>query len=343
MLEMDVSFVNDQGESTVQTMVAKRSEESQPLVDLRGELNSGDERPTIHGRKRLKTATAVLLALAGELVGTFLLTLVICSAVSSAVLTGALVGIWQVAVVSGIGVAISIYCVSYISDACHLNPAITVAFAVIRYKVFSWKLVLPYILAQLLGGVLSGIVLLAFNAGAISLYEEQNGIERGGNSSVITAMLFGEYFPNPAIYDHSNPKNLEVVSMYRALAVEVWTTCILAFVIFSLSDTSNTLVGKNGGVLVPFLIGLTVSIMISTHGQFTQVGMNPARDLGPRLVAACAGWGTVAIPGPRGGFWVYVVGPVFGAVGGAALNGLVLSRVVNFVKRLRGDREDQSE
>lgn len=169
----------------------------------------------------------------------------ICSAVSSAVLSGTLIGIWQVAVVCGVGVAISIYCVMYVSEACHLNPAITVAFAVVRYKTFSWKLVLPYILAQLLGGILSGTVLLAVNTKAISLYEEQNGIERGQNSSIITAMIFGEYFPNPAIYDHSDPKNLEVTSMYEALVVETWTTFILAFVIFSLSDNSNTLVRKN--------------------------------------------------------------------------------------------------
>lgn len=330
---MDISFVDEQGEVTVKTMVGKHMEEIQPLVDLNG-LNSGDDRP-IHKNKRLKAALVILTALGGELIGTFLLTLVICSAVSSAVLSGALVGIWQVAVVCGVGVAISIYCVSYVSDA-HLNPAITIAFAVVRYKIFSWKLVLPYILAQLLGGILSGAILLLFNAKAISLYEEQNGIERGQNSSIITAMLFGEYFPNPAIYDHSNPNNLEVTSMYEALLVEAWTTAILAFVIFSLSDKSNTLVGRKNSVLVPFLIGLTVSIMISAYGQFTQVGMNPARDFGPRLVAACAGWGTVAIPGPRGGFWVYVVGPVIGAVAGAALNSLV-SRAVRLVRRWRGD------
>lgn len=331
LLEMDVRFVDEQGEVTIKTMVTKRSVEMQPLV-LQSEPNSRKGKPI---NKHLRRTAALLTALSGELIGTFLLTLVICTAVSAAVLSGALVGLWQVAVVCGMGVAISIYCVSYISDACHLNPAITIASAVIRYKSFSWKLVLPYIAAQLVGGVLAGVALFAVNSGAISLYEKENRIERGQNSSIITAMIFGEYFPNPALYDHSNPDSLEVISMFGALAVEGWTTCILAFVIFSLTDESNSSVGRKDRVVTPLLIGLTVAIMISTHGHLTQVGMNPARDLGPRLVAACVGWGTVAIPGPRWGFWVYVVGPVLGALAGAALSGLVLARAVKLVRRWR--------
>ena len=51
----------------------------------------------------------------------------------------------------------------------------------------------------------------------------------------------------------------------------------------------------------------------------TQAGWNPARDLGPRLVAVALGWGGIALPGPGGGFWVYVLGPLAGApLGGLA-------------------------
>ena len=95
-----------------------------------------------------------------------------------------------------------------------------------------------------------------------------------------------------------------------ALLVEAWGTLILAFVIFALTHERNT-VGLDGGT--PLMIGFTVSVLISLYAPITQAGWNPARDFAPRLVAYFAGWGSIAIPGPRGGFWVYIVGPCLGA------------------------------
>ena len=63
--------------------------------------------------------------------------------------------------------------------------------------------------------------------------------------------------------------------------------------------------------------------------------MNPARDFGPRIFAACAGWGRMAIPGPRNGFWVYIVGPILGAIIGAGLNDWILSNAVILSRKLK--------
>ena len=71
--------------------------------------------------------------------------------------------------------------------------------------------------------------------------------------------------------------------------------------------------------LAPFFIGFTVAALISLFAPLTQAGWNPARDFGPRLVAFFAGWGPVAIPGPGGGFWAYIVGPLVGGPLGAAV------------------------
>ncbi|MDR2366973.1 MAG: aquaporin [Deltaproteobacteria bacterium] len=72
--------------------------------------------------------------------------------------------------------------------------------------------------------------------------------------------------------------------------------------------------------MAPAFIGLTVAAVISVLAPLTQVGPNPARDFGPRLVAYFMGWGKVAIPGPSGGFFtVYVLSPCLGAVVGAWL------------------------
>jgi glycerol uptake facilitator-like aquaporin len=60
-----------------------------------------------------------------------------------------------------------------------------------------------------------------------------------------------------------------------------------------------------------------VASLIGLFAPITQAGWNPARDFGPRLVAYALGWGTIAIPGPSGGFWVYLVGPLLGGpIGG---------------------------
>ena len=67
-------------------------------------------------------------------------------------------------------------------------------------------------------------------------------------------------------------------------------------------------------MVIPGLIGFTVAMLIALYAPLTQAGWNPARDFGPRLVAYFAGWGKVAIPGPRGGFWVYIIGPYIGGI-----------------------------
>lgn len=65
---------------------------------------------------------------AGEFIGTFILVFFGCGSVAAAVLTGAQVGIFQVAIVWGIGIATAIYLTGSVSGA-HLNPAVTIGFA----------------------------------------------------------------------------------------------------------------------------------------------------------------------------------------------------------------------
>ena len=235
----------------------------------------------------------------------------------------------------GLGVGLSIYCTAFISSA-HLNPAMTLAFAIVRPKVFSWKKIVPYISAQLLGGFCAGGVLYGLYRHAIAQFEADHDIVRGENRSEYSAMVFGEYFPNPALYNHSIEENLQIVSAVEAAAIEAWATGILAFVIFSLTDHQNSAVG--GGkhkVSVPILIGITVAVLISLYAPLTQAGLNPARDFGPRLFAACAGWGSIAIPGPRKGFWAYIVGPAIGGPLGAVVYDCLVAKVVQLVREVR--------
>eukprot|EP00164_Ancoracysta_twista_P012332 GFYU01019331.1.p1 GENE.GFYU01019331.1~~GFYU01019331.1.p1 ORF type:complete len:306 (-),score=64.93 GFYU01019331.1:76-993(-) len=258
----------------------------------------------------------------GEFLGTFLLVLFGVGSVTSAVITGSLQGLWQVAVVWGFGVSVSIWCTAAISGA-HLNPAITIAMAIFRARDNPWHRVPGYVLSQLLGAVCAGSVVYALYSPFVAEFETRNEIVRGAEGSELSAMILCEYFPNPAMYGPSlSDKATALVTPAAAMTVEMFGTAILAFIIFALTDRCQDVTTP------PYYIGFSVSILISLFAPITQAGWNPARDFGPRLVAYWVGWGSVAFPGPHNGWWVYVVGPILGALIGAAVHDLFLKRRV---------------
>ncbi|MBM3946260.1 MAG: aquaporin [SAR202 cluster bacterium] len=250
-----------------------------------------------------------------EAAGTFLLVLFGTGAVASAVLTGALVGLWQVAVVWGLGVTLAIYATAAVSGA-HLNPAVSLAFAIFRRDEFPARRLPWYWASQLAGAVLGGLVILWVFGPFIVRFEKANALTRGAPGSELSAMVFGEYFPNPAVFG-TGPDAQSLISPLGAAAVEALGTAILVLVIFALVDRRNTSLPVKH--LAPFFIGFTVAALISLFAPLTQAGWNPARDFGPRIVAFFAGWSSVAIPGPSGGFWAYIVGPLVGGPIGAAI------------------------
>ncbi len=149
----------------------------------------------------------------------------------------------------------------------------------------------------------------------LARFEAKEGLTRGAPGSERAAMIFGQYFPNPAIFGTGLDAQA-LTSPLEAMLVEAFGTAILVLVIFALTDPKNRVTPEG---MVPFFIGFTVALLICLFAPITQAGWNPARDLGPRLVAWAVGFGSIAIPGPRGGFWIYLVGPCLGAVAGAAL------------------------
>jgi glycerol uptake facilitator protein len=259
-------------------------------------------------------------ALVAEAVGTYLLVLFGTGSVAAAVLTGAQVGLWQVAVVWGFGVALAIF-VSARHSGAHLNPAVTLAFALTRRGAFPWARVGPYCGAQLAGAVLAGATVAAAFWPFLLRFEAEHGLVRGQPGSERAAMVFGQYFPNPALFG-TDAAAQALVSLPAATLVEAFGTAVLVFVIFALTDPDNR--AAPGANLAPFCIGFTVAVLISLFAPITQAGWNPARDLGPRLVALALGWGEIALPGPRWGFLAYLVGPLAGGLLGGWLYGALL-------------------
>lgn len=252
---------------------------------------------------------------AGELIGTFMLVFFGCGAVAVTVLFSAHTGLFQVAVVWGIGVALAIYSTRHLSCA-HLNPAVSLAMVIAGRM--SVKKLPYYLVAQVMGGFGAGLFLYGIFSESIANYESAHHIIRGAGQSVKTAMIFGDYFPNPSL-----PDVICAVSPAKAFLAEAAGTFLLVLMIFTLTEGCN--VGRPPSDIAPVLVGLTVTAIISVLAPLTQAGLNPARDFGPRLVACLAGWGQVAIPGPRGGFLsVYILGPLVGG----SLSALLFSRVL---------------
>jgi glycerol uptake facilitator protein len=253
-------------------------------------------------------------AILAETAGTFVVVLFGVGSVHVAVLTGALTGLWQVAIVWGLAVTLAIYATAARSGA-HLNPAVTVAMAV--HRGFPWLRVPTYLAAQVAGAFAAAALLMALFGGFLNQFEAARGIVRGAAGSERSAMIFGEYFPNPGAVT-SGVDSSALVTLGQAAWAEGLGTAVLVFVIFLLTDERNR--ARPMSWLVPPFIGLCVTMIICVVAPLTQAGLNPARDFGPRLFAWMAGWGEVAIPGPRGGFFVvYILAPVLGGVAGGGL------------------------
>lgn len=249
----------------------------------------------------------------GESLGTFILVFFGCGAVAVAVLFQSFSSLLEVALIWGLGVAIAIYTTRNICPA-HLNPAVSIAMCVTKKLV--WKKLPFYVVSQVFGAAFAGLVLYLVFDDAIRVYETSNAIVRGTEDSIRSAMMFGEYFPNPGF------KNYMDVSALLACFMEGLGTFLLVFVILRVTEKPEQINNTT-----PLIIGLTVTVIICIVAPFTQAGLNPARDFGPRMIAYIMGWGNAAFPKVRYSFLtVYIVSPLLGGIVAAYSHKLILGR-----------------
>jgi glycerol uptake facilitator protein len=252
----------------------------------------------------------------GEFLGTLILVFLGTSTVAAAVLFNAFSGLMQVALIWGLGVTLAIYATRHLSCA-HLNPAVSLGMVLagrMEPRLLPW-----YVVSQVLGGIAAGGLVLVLFGSSIAQYEAANGILRGSVESVRTAMMFGEYFPNPGMAGPWLKIGLETAFLAEALG-----TFVLVTMIFLLTESCN--VGRPTEGVSPVFIGGTVAAIISVLAPLTQAGLNPARDFGPRVVAFLGGWDSAAIPGPQGGFFcVYIAAPLLAGAAAAGFFKLVIA------------------
>ncbi len=230
-----------------------------------------------------------------EFIGSWILIFIGCGSVASMVLSGASISQWEIGIIWGLAVTMAIYITGAVSGT-HINPAVTIALMV--HRDFPKKKVLPYIVSQVLGCFLGAATVYFLFKNLFISFESTNNIVRASSDGLATAGIFSTY-PNAAL------------NSMEALFVEILITMFLMMVILAVGDGKNS--NRPHANLAPVMIGLTIAILGGSFGVLTGFAMNPARDLGPKLFAVIAGWGSDAL-GPNMYFWVPIVGPIIGAV-----------------------------
>ncbi len=218
-----------------------------------------------------------------ELVGTFILVFTGTAVVAAAVLLRPTAGpgIYDslaVALAFGLALTAVVAAIGHVSGA-HVNPAITLGLAVTNK--FPWQYVPFYIGAQLLGGILGA-------AGTWIAYGSE------------ARRLVGLAATIPA----------ENVDDLQALVVEILVTFILMFVVISVATDDRAPAG-----VAPLAVGFALACGVLIAGPVTGGSLNPARTLGPMILA-----------GEFTAVWVYIVGPIIGAVLAALLYDRFVSR-----------------
>ena len=228
----------------------------------------------------------------GELIGTMVLLLLGNGVVANVVLkqtkgeSGGWIVItagWAFAVMIGVFVA-----KAFGSVDAHLNPAVTVAFAVATND---YSHLFPYIAAQLIGGFLGA------------------------------TLVWLHYFPHWA----TTPNPADKLACFatgpaiRSLGANTWSEMLATIVlILGLAGISSKNLGELAIGVGPYLVGMLVWSIGLSLGGTTGYSINPARDLSPRLAHALlpiAGKGS----SDWGYAWVPVVGPIIGGIIGGLL------------------------
>jgi glycerol uptake facilitator protein len=191
----------------------------------------------------------------------------------------------------GLAVTMGIYIAGKISGA-HLNPAVTLAFAVFRD--FPWRKVLPYSIAQVAG---------AFAAAALVFWNYLPAFRQVDPLLERTAGVFTTFPAFPGL-----PQ--------AGFLDQLIGTGLLVLLIFAITDEFNMPPGAN---LVPLMIGLVVVAIGMSFGGMHGYAINPARDFGPRLWTVVAGFRNNGITDGTRVWWIPVVAPLLGALAGAAL------------------------
>jgi aquaporin Z len=210
--------------------------------------------------------------LGAEFIGTFWLVLGGCgSAVLAAGFPGLGIGFLGVALAFGLTLLTMAFAIGHISG-CHINPAVSVGLWVGGR--FPASELLPYVTAQVLGGIAGAAILYVIATGAPGF--EMNGFASNG---------YGEHSPGG-------------YSLTSALVTEVVMTFMFLIVILGATDK------RAPAGLAPIAIGLSLTLIHLISIPVTNTSVNPARSTGVALFEG--GWAISQL-------WLFWIAPIVGA------------------------------
>jgi aquaglyceroporin related protein len=167
----------------------------------------------------------------------------------------------------------------------HVNPVITVCSAIFRG--FPWRKVPGYVLGQLIGAWAGAIIVFGNYFHAIDI------VEGKGIRTLKTGSLFGTFA-------------LEYMPSANCFFDEFIGAFILLLVVFAVTDKRNA----TPAGLVPLIVFITILGIGTCFGMQTGFAINPARDLGPRIMTAMVGYGRQVF-NYRSQYWIW--SPILGS------------------------------
>jgi aquaporin Z len=211
-----------------------------------------------------------------EFIGTFTLILFGCGA---AVIAGGDIGLTGISFAFGLALIGMAYGIGSVSG-CHINPAVTLG--VVASGRMSVAEAVPYIIAQVAGGIAGALVLMIIASGKAEYTVAANGLGQNGWG----AGYLGEY------------------TMTAAFVFEVVATFLFLVVILGATGAGAP------SAMAGLAIGLALVVIHLVGINVTGVSVNPARSIGPALFV-----GGTAIAQ----LWLFIVAPIIGAIAAGIL------------------------
>lgn len=217
---------------------------------------------------------SLLSRLIAEAIGTFFLVIAV---IGTALFTSSFTGPLGVALAIGLVVLVGAYAFGPVSGG-HFNPAVTLGVAAAGR--LPWRDVLPYIGAQLVGGVAGSSLLALIAAGG-----PEGFIDRAVSSG-FASNGFGEH--SPAGF-----------TLLAVIVAEIVLTALFLYVILSVTHL------RAAAGFAPIAIGLTLTIIHLIAIPVSNASVNPARSIATAIWGG--GW-------PLEQLWVFIVAPIVGAL-----------------------------